>query len=109
MARVKPLLTAQHILDKEFRVDTKGYRMTEVDVFLDAVCEDYNLYEEKIARLVRELNEERAKNLTLEQEVSRLSTKVELSRDTVDANQETNVDLLKRLSELEKMVYNNKK
>ncbi len=108
MSRTKPILTSQHILEKEFRIDTKGYRMSEVDVFLDAVYEDYNLYEEKINKLVRSLNEERARNLSLEEEVSRLKARVELAKGGSDTKQNNSVDMLKRLSELEKMVYKEK-
>ncbi len=108
MSRTKPILTSQHVLEKEFRIDTKGYRMSEVDVFLDAVYEDYNLYEEKISKLVRTLNEERARNLALEEEVSRLKTRVELAKGDQAKTQNSSVDMLKRLSELEKLVYKDK-
>lgn len=109
MARTKPLLNSQHILEKEFRVDTKGYRMTEVDFFLDAIYADYRLYEDKIERLVKELSEERSKNMSLEKKVQRLETRSEIANENKDSGQTTNLDLLKRLSELEKMVYNNNK
>ncbi len=108
MSRTKPILTSQHILEKEFRVDTKGYRMMEVDVFLDAVYEDYNLYEEKLSKLSREINEERARNLRLEEEISRLKARVELAKGSSENTQNNSVDMLKRLSELEKMVYKDK-
>ncbi|MFV0424352.1 MAG: DivIVA domain-containing protein [Bacilli bacterium] len=105
MGRTKPLLNAQHILEKEFRVDTKGYRMTEVDFFLDAVYSDYKLYEDKIGRLVKELSDERSKNMSLEKELQRLQTRSDIANVSNDNTQSTNLDLLKRLSELEKMVY----
>ncbi len=107
MSKNKPLLTAQHILEKEFRIDAKGYRMSEVDVFLDAVHEDYKMFEDRLGRLIRALNEERSKNILLEKELERLRDRVTISEETSEAThgQATNVDLLKRLSELEKMVY----
>lgn len=105
MARTKPLLNSQHILEKEFRVDTKGYRMTEVDFFLDAIYSDYKLYEDRIGRLVKELSEERSKNMSLQKEVQRLRARSEIASENQEPTQSTNVDLLKRLSELEKMVY----
>ena len=36
------MLTSQDILDKEFKVDTRGYRPQEVDKFLDIIIKDYN-------------------------------------------------------------------
>lgn len=105
MSRTKPLLNSQHILEKEFRVDTKGYRMGEVDFFLDAIYSDYKLYEDKIERLVRELSEERSKNMSLEQEVQKLQTRSKITSESIDKTQSSNLDLLKRLGELEKKVY----
>ena len=35
-------LTPQDILDKEFKIDTRGYRLKEVDQFLDIVISDYS-------------------------------------------------------------------
>ena len=34
-------LTPQDILDKEFKIDTRGYRPQEVDKFLDVIIGDY--------------------------------------------------------------------
>ena len=35
-------LSANDILEKEFKIDPSGYRMKEVDQFLDTVIKDYN-------------------------------------------------------------------
>ena len=40
----KITLTMQNILEKEFKVDARGYRMQEVDQFLDIIIRDYNEY-----------------------------------------------------------------
>ena len=34
-------LTIQDILDKEFKIDARGYRLQEVDKFLDKIIKDY--------------------------------------------------------------------
>ena len=36
------MLTSQDILDKEFKIDTRGYRPQEVDKYLDVIIRDYN-------------------------------------------------------------------
>ena len=36
------LLTPQDILEKEFKMDTRGYRPQEVDKFLDVIMRDYD-------------------------------------------------------------------
>jgi len=38
-SRIK--LTAEEIYKQEFKVDTKGYRIKEVDTFLDEIIKDY--------------------------------------------------------------------
>ena len=35
-------LSTQDILDKEFKIDARGYRLQEVDKFLDTIIGDYN-------------------------------------------------------------------
>ena len=37
-------LTMQDILEKEFKIDARGYRLQEVDKFLDVIIKDYNEY-----------------------------------------------------------------
>ena len=37
-------LSIQDILEKEFKIDTRGYRPQEVDSFLDVIMRDYNEY-----------------------------------------------------------------
>ena len=34
-------LTPQDILEREFKIDTRGYRLKEVDQFLDQIIGDY--------------------------------------------------------------------
>ena len=37
----KLFLTPEEILNKEFKIDARGYRMQEVDKFLDMLIRDY--------------------------------------------------------------------
>ena len=37
-------LTQDDILEKEFKIDTRGYRLKEVDQFLDLVIQDYGTF-----------------------------------------------------------------
>ena len=45
------------ILDKEFKIDTRGYRPQEVDKFLDIIIKDYNEYNNIIKSLEKEKRE----------------------------------------------------
>ena len=44
-------LTPQEILDKEFKIDARGYSPQEVDKFLDLVITDYNEFITELKRL----------------------------------------------------------
>ena len=44
-------LTMQDILEKEFKIDARGYRLQEVDKFLEVIIKDYNEYNNIIKSL----------------------------------------------------------
>ena len=43
-------LTPEDILEKEFKLDTRGYRPQEVDKFLDIIIKDYHAFIVKIKK-----------------------------------------------------------
>lgn len=102
-------LTAQDILEKEFKIDARGYRPQEVDKFLDMVIRDYAEYNSIIKKLdndIKNLNEDNSK---LKQEIRCLKEQLELQASKEDNTRAvTNVDLLKRISQLEKVVFGEK-
>lgn len=102
---MKQKLTSDSIYSKTFNIDFKGYNALEVDQLLDVIIEDYEFFESVIKeqrqlleRYEKTLTEQ--KNLLVEYEGR---TRVE---DTVKqpVNQ---VDLLKRVSRLEELLYGN--
>jgi len=100
-------LTPKDILDKEFKFDAKGYRPKEVDEFLDLIIDDYNRFirlSKKLESTNHELLEE---NLKLKSEVRRLEELLETQESATSTGKFTsnNVDMLRRLSNLEKIVY----
>ena len=98
----KIALTMQDILEKEFKIDARGYRMQEVDQFLDIIIRDYNEYNSIVKKLAAENKELTDENTTLKQEIRSLKSSIE----TVKGGEKeiTNVDLLRRISQLEKIV-----
>ena len=102
MHQDKIALTMQDILEKEFKVDTRGYRMQEVDQFLDVIIKDYNEYNNMIKELKKENETLEEENTSLKQEMRSLKSSIE----TVKGGEKeiTNVDLLRRISQLEKIV-----
>ena len=104
MYQERILLTGKDILEKEFKIDTRGYRPQEVDKYLDVIIRDY----EEFPRIIKELEADKKEiiedNIRLKQEIRRLRTQLDALKEstTSDVN---NSDLLRRLSNLEKIIY----
>lgn len=92
-ANVKSLikLTPQEIIDKEFKKGIKGYSIEEVDLFLDTVIEDYMNFQKVIAELQKEND--------------MLRSKVKEVGQPKPMMQNTNLDILQRISNLERHVF----
>ncbi|WP_339029493.1 DivIVA domain-containing protein [Spiroplasma endosymbiont of Cantharis nigra] len=102
-------LTKQEIIDKDFEVEYKGYKVEEVDAFLDMIAEDYKFFEEKNIKKEKEIG-------TLKENINRLSNELtetlatlKLSESQMEALARAGLnssDLIKRISNLEKERYN---
>lgn len=99
-------LKPQDILEKEFKIDTRGYRLKEVDQFLDVIIGDYEQFYDIINNLEKEKADLMAEIVNLKQELrnSKLSMEVVRNNDNIEVS---NVDVIRRLSQLEKLVYAN--
>ncbi|MCI7240943.1 MAG: cell division regulator GpsB [Bacilli bacterium] len=95
-------LTIKDILEKEFKIDARGYRLQEVDKFLDIIIKDYNEYNNIIKELDKERKSLIQENQDLKQEVRNLKSSIEAVK--LDEKEITNVDLIRRISQLEKIV-----
>ena len=98
----KIALTMQDILEKEFKIDASGYRLQEVDKFLDIIIKDYNEYNNIIKAYEKERRELIIENQNLKNEVRNLKSSIEAAR--IGEKEITNVDLLRRISQLEKII-----
>ena len=98
----KIALTMQDILEKEFKIDARGYRMQEVDQFLDTIIRDYNEYNTIIKKLTEDNAALSSENASLKQEVRNLKSNIETAKG--GEKEITNVDLLRRISQLEKII-----
>lgn len=95
-------LNMQDILEKEFKIDARGYRPQEVDKFLDIIIKDYNEYNNIIRNLEKEKRALALENQNLKNEARNLRSSIEAAR--IGEKEITNVDLLRRISQLEKII-----
>ena len=109
MYNEKIYLTPQEILNHDFKIDARGYRPQEVDKFLDMVIRDYTEFNSIIKSLEGQIKDLTQDSYTLKQEIRRLQEELE-SAEAVENNSKsvTNIDLLRRISQLEKVVYGDK-
>ncbi len=105
MYQNKITLTPQEILEKDFKIDTRGYRLKEVDQFLDVIIGDYEQFFIIIDSLEKEKAELLREIMSLKQELRNAKVNVEIAKNNSDTTEISNLDILRRLSKLEKEVY----
>lgn len=109
MSDVSLKLSAKDIYEKDFeKTMVRGYRPQEVDAFLDDIIADY----QKMSDLNNEVIKLSEENHKLKKEIEDLRIRVASSRPqdnksfaNQSSNQNNNVDILKRISNLEKVVF----
>lgn len=102
MYRDRISLSSQEILEKDFKIDAKGYRMQEVDKYLDIIIKDYNEYNNIVRELAINNNQLADENEKLRQEVRNLKSDLEALK--FSEKEVTNVDLIRRVSQVEKRI-----
>ncbi len=96
------VLSAQEIYEKEFKIDARGYRLQEVDKLLDIVIHDYNEYNSIIREQAIKNNKLQEENDKLKHEIRNLKSNLEALKYA--EKEVTNVDLIRRVSQLEKII-----
>ena len=108
MYQNKITLMPQDILEKDFKIDTRGYRLKEVDQFLDVIIEDYEKFLEIINNLEKEKADLLAEIMNLKQELRNSKLSVQVASDSVSRGEVTNIDVMRRLKKKKKRVYGSK-
>ena len=103
MIQDKIKYTPQDILDFDFKIDTRGYRLKEVDQKLDDIIGDYETFLEEIKNLQTEKEELLNEIMRLKQELRNVKMSIDIAKS--EDKEVTNIDLLRRISNLEKIVY----
>ncbi|KAJ3617938.1 hypothetical protein Zmor_008791 [Zophobas morio] len=100
-------LNAKTISEQEFPIEFKGYKVEEVDQYLDRIIDDYNFFESALER-----NERENKSLKFELEDLReqMQRKEEILIELTErlkklgGEAEVNKNVLSRINELERRV-----
>ncbi|MGG2092840.1 cell division regulator GpsB [Bacillus sp. S13(2024)] len=107
-------LTAKDILEKEFKTGMRGYQQEEVDKFLDMIIKDYEAFHKEIeqlqqqnSRLKQELEQQKAMAQQVQSQPAPTPAPAPVPTPQPVYNN-TNTDILKRLSNLEKAVFGSK-
>lgn len=111
METTKLQLNPTKILNKEFKIDFKGYNAAEVDYFLDIVMGDYETFKNLLNMAYEKIESLNAKNAKLKETIQSLEQENALHLNQLSMAEEANtnnVDLLKRISALEKEVFKNR-
>ncbi len=103
MINERIVLTPEDIYEKEFKIDARGYRPQEVDNFLDLVIKDYGEFIKIIHAYEKEYQTITKENRELKSQLRQLENKLE--EESSSSSGSNNVDILRRLSQLEKIVY----
>ena len=100
------LLNPEMIYNWDFKVDARGYRPQEVDKLLDMCSSDYRTYEAIVRSQQAQIDSLNNEILELKQKLRNARANMEIVKNS--SREVTNVDLLRRISELEKIVYGNR-
>ncbi len=102
------IYSPKDIFEQEFKTSMRGYDKKEVDEFLDDIIKDYESY-------ISQVQELRAENEKLKQQLaakpkaaptpSYVGSHTVNTEPTRVAQSATNIDILKRISRLEKEVF----
>ena len=98
-------LTQDDILEKEFKIDTRGYRLKEVDQFLDLIIADYGTFIDVIKKQELEKDRLTEEIIKLKKQLRDASVNMEIAKASGTSTPVNNVDILKRISNLEKVIF----
>ena len=97
-------LTQDDILEKEFKIDTRGYRLKEVDQFL--IIADYGTFIDVIKKQELEKDRLTEEIIRLKKQLRDANVNMEIAKASGNSSAPVNnVDILKRISNLEKVIF----
>ncbi|AGR40962.1 DivIVA domain-containing protein [Spiroplasma taiwanense] len=102
-------LSKQEILDKDFEVEYKGYKVEEVDSFLDMIAEDYRIFLERDRQKDKKISDLENNLKVLSNELNETLATLKLSESQMEQLARAGLNssaIIQRISKLEKENFN---
>ncbi|KRN75742.1 hypothetical protein IV73_GL000240 [Weissella kandleri] len=97
--------TVEEIFNKDFKKTAiQGYNTNDVDSYLDELMADYQIYESNIKELQETIENQKREIAELTKQVN-ANTAAAATSNQVTSSANTNMDILKRISNLERKVF----
>ncbi|KAF5301849.1 hypothetical protein FQR65_LT19181 [Abscondita terminalis] len=99
--------STEDVINKEFEVEYKGYKVEEVDYFLTDIANDYRNFLEILELKNREIKKYNEKQKELETRIVELESTNERSKkiiDNISSKGVSNIEIIQRVNELETKV-----
>lgn len=97
------VLSSDTLLNWDFKLDARGYRPQEVDKVLDIVINDYKIFAKKEKEYQEKIDELNNQILDLKHQLRNANENMQIIKSS--EKEVTNLDLIKRVSQLEKIIY----
>ena len=97
------MLSSDTLLNWDFKLDARGYRPQEVDKVLDIVINDYKTFAKKEKEYQDKIDELNKQILDLKHQLRNANENMQIFK--ASEKEITNLDLIKRVSQLEKIIY----
>lgn len=97
------VLSSDTLLNWDFKLDARGYRPQEVDKVLDIVINDYKTFARKEKEYQEKIDELNQKILDLKHELRNANENMQIYKSS--DKDVSNLDLIRRVSQLEKIIY----
>ncbi|MBQ1496354.1 MAG: DivIVA domain-containing protein [Bacilli bacterium] len=97
------VLSSDTLLNWDFKLDARGYRPQEVDKVLDIVINDYKIFNRKEKEYQEKIDELNKQILDLKHQLRNANENMQIFK--ASEKEITNLDLIKRVSQLEKIIY----
>ena len=97
------VLSSDTLLNWDFKLDARGYRPQEVDKVLDIVINDYKTFARKEKEYQDRIDDLNRQILDLKHQLRSANENMQIYKSS--EKEVSNLDIIRRVSQLEKIIY----